>query len=49
MVRNAATETHHIDGLGLAGPRWNDESNWLACCKSCHAVYTGRDFGFGSH
>ncbi|WP_251017373.1 HNH endonuclease signature motif containing protein [Streptomyces sp. ISL-1] len=49
LVRNAATETHHIDGLGLAGPRWNDESNWLACCKSCHAVYTGRDFGFGSH
>ena len=46
LTRNAATEVHHLDSLGLAGPRWDDESNWLACCKACHAVFTGRDYGF---
>jgi hypothetical protein len=48
LSRNPATETHHIDSLGLVGPRWDDKSNWLACCKSCHARYTGREFGFGA-
>lgn len=47
LTRNRATEVHHLDSLGLAGPRWNDESNWLPVCKACHSVYTGRDFGFG--
>lgn len=47
LARNRATEVHHLDSLGLAGPRWNDETNWLAVCHACHAVYTGRDYGFG--
>ncbi|PGH49938.1 HNH endonuclease signature motif containing protein [Streptomyces sp. Ru87] len=47
-LRPASTEVHHIDSLGLAGPRWNLPSNWLAVCHRCHSRYTAQDYGFGA-
>jgi 5-methylcytosine-specific restriction protein A len=42
-LRPAATETDHVDGLGLQGPRWDDPSNWQALCKPCHSRKTARE------
>ncbi|MFI6373577.1 HNH endonuclease [Streptomyces sp. NPDC050546] len=42
-LRPAATETDHIDGLGLQGPRWDDPANWQALCKPCHSRKTASE------
>ncbi|MFI7019779.1 HNH endonuclease signature motif containing protein [Streptomyces sp. NPDC050164] len=42
-LRPAATETDHVDGLGLQGPRWDDPTNWQALCKPCHSRKTARE------
>lgn len=35
-----ATEVHHVDGLGPAGPRGYDPTNLLALCTPHHAATT---------
>lgn len=35
-----ATEVHHIDGLGPAGPRGYDRDNLLALCNRHHSAIT---------
>lgn len=48
-MRDVATEVDHIDGLGPAGPRGFDPSNWMAMSKRHHSAKTARENGgFGN-
>ena len=38
--REPATEVHHVDGLGLDGPRAYDWDNLQALTKRCHSRIT---------
>lgn len=35
-----ATDVHHKDGLGLAGPEGYDIANTESLCHSCHSSHT---------
>jgi 5-methylcytosine-specific restriction endonuclease McrA len=37
-----ATDVHHVDELGLAGPGGYDLANTEALCHSCHSKHTAR-------
>lgn len=43
VMRPAATEVDHIDGLGPLGPRGHDWSNLRSMTKTHHARRTARD------
>lgn len=48
-LRDIATETDHVDGLGPSGPRGFDWGNLQALSKRHHAVKTAKhDGGFGN-
>lgn len=42
------TDVHHLDGLGLTGPRGYDRTNLQALCHPCHARITAREHGWGA-
>lgn len=44
--RPAATDVHHLDGLGPHGPRGYDWGNLQALTHACHSSITAREHGW---
>ena len=43
-----STDVHHLDGLGLNGPRGYDPANLQALAHDCHSRITAGEHGWGA-